>query len=207
MRHRNRRPVVFVLIVFFLLIASGGFSYQLISGQKSSGSLIPTASFETKKGTLNLYFQSPNYSVRKTSEKAFEGDDFADQRYVFDGSPIRTFYIDYYPSIEALKAKTDYVIDSDGENAGLGSFATDEFLSINGVPLQKTIRYYNPITVTKSGKYIPGKSTFLGSECIYWIDSGRTEALYFWGLAEQGHDTCQFLQQDLGDFKIEIVEK
>ncbi len=196
---KRKKSLPIYLLFFIILIVLALFFYKTKE--------IPKAVFTSTNGEIKLYFSTKNYTVRRATEKAFDSETFTGQRYIIDGAPIRNYYIDYWTSTSDLSKETDYFKDTNKENPGSGCFTSTNTILINNISFQKVVCYYNPLGTTNSGKYIPGTSSILHNDCVYFSDSDVPGAIRFWGTAEMGHDTCQFIMDNFKNLRIEVNKK
>lgn len=204
------RPYDIEPIGIFILesITKRNISFQYREGYESETYRVQSDShkltFETKSTRINLYFNSSNYRIGKSTKEAYPEEGFTGQRYLLNGGPVRNYYIDYWNSVADLKKKTDFTKNRDKDNPGMGCFTDKESISIYDNNFQKVTCYYNPLGSTNSGRYIPGTSTVLHTDCVYRLEPKVSGAIRFWGVAEIGHNTCNFIKNELKDFGIEV---
>lgn len=159
------------------------------AGASYSESKLNHLIFQTKKGSLDIFINKVIPVMQKMSDQSYK---------IYEDS-LKSYFVGYYLGVD-LKNKIDFTIKGDGTNPGYGCKLVENQTKIGTLNLQQVDCYYNPIGTTDSGEYIPGVSDVLHTDCVYWTDERHTEALYFWGTAEIGHNTCEFLSREVKVF-------
>lgn len=142
--------------------------------------------FQTKKGSLDIFIDKVIPVMQKMSDQSYK---------IYEDS-LKSYFVGYYSGVD-LKNKIDFTLKGDGTNPGYGCKLIENQTKIGTLNLQQVECYYNPLGTTYSGDYITGVSDVLHTNCVYWVDDLQTEALYFWGSAEIGHNTCEFLSREV----------
>lgn len=129
----------------------------------------------------------------------------ASNKYIFKQEPVRNYFLTFYGSKEKFEKENIFEKNSDGNQAGQGCYLSDKTVSVNEHMFYKHICYYNPILLTKSGKYEEGKSSIAGTNCV--LRSGNKESgesyFLFSAIAQQGYDACQFINQNIFSLRVQ----
>ncbi len=104
----------------------------------------------------------------------------------------KQFYLKYYINLPESLLKNVFT-DSNGNDAASGYYYDSGITDINGNRFSRSIDYYNPISITKSGKYNSSISSPISISCIYSYSNNRGYAVFSPLVPNAGADACDFI--------------
>jgi len=134
------------------------------------------------------------------------------ERYLMYTTPTGNYFVDYYPSFNALKESLTWQEDASEDRTQVagGCTVVPTEPPLQGATAYKELCYYNPGNISLSGAYNEIASFVTYTHCLIPVGmpTGEQGVLYFWGLDDDGYDECSFLTGlSQKHFSIEVQEQ